>query len=259
MNEEKIASAVFNITLVLFSVSFAWMVNDRINNFPKIRRFNALCLCKIYHLIKFVFIKFICKIPIIKNKIACNKKLDANITIFWSSWSVIGISLVFAIHALIIYRIELTNIDLKCTMKLPPLLLIEDLQLFALIYVVPLLFFILPQFVSRLITSLAFWLAKDEVKRLWREDRHVFDTFTTGWKRAHGLTCEGIARETFVNKGRERSVWTIVSLIFFIYFPIYSIITRKIVETYILPILSTIIIVALIIFIMCLKDYLSNS
>ena len=43
MSENEIANVIFNITLVLFSVSYAWMVNDRINNFPKIRRFYAIC------------------------------------------------------------------------------------------------------------------------------------------------------------------------------------------------------------------------
>ena len=161
-----------------------------------------------------------------------------------------------------LYNDKLININVYIIETFPLRLLLQDFYLFALIYIVPLLFFILPQFVSRLITSLAFWLAKDEVKRLWIYDPHFFDTFTTSWKRVHGLMddiCRWIDEEKVVTKGCKRSIWTIISLIFFIYFPIYVIITEKIVETYILSVLSATIIFALISIVCCLKDCLSKS
>ena len=33
---------IFNFTMVLFSISFAWTISERINHFPKIRRFQSI-------------------------------------------------------------------------------------------------------------------------------------------------------------------------------------------------------------------------
>lgn len=182
--------------MVFFSISFAWVVNDRINNFPKIRRFHAL----------FALLQLIHKSKYNKEK---RERLKSDAIVLWTSWPIIVVSLIVSIHALRLYY------DSFCAL------------LYSHIYVIPILFFIVPQFISRLISSVVLGLDKDGIKYMWTHDRDVFSIFTHAWKQENGLTCEGIKNEEFVKKGKKRTIYSFISLIV-IYGAIYLLIVFKI-------------------------------
>ena len=53
---------------------------------------------------------------------------------------------------------------------------------------VPFLFFIVPQFISRLISSWVFWRFPEYVKTLWKQDPEAYSCFTHGWLEAYGIS-----------------------------------------------------------------------
>jgi len=174
----KEVDIIYNIALVVFSISFAWMVSERINNFPKIRRFYALF--GIFRLLR-------------KNKVNNNQRqqLKSDFFVLISSWLIIFISLAISIEALLSYYSSFCNVSLfqKTTNN----------------YLIPFLFLMAPQFISRLISSVVLWLCKDEIKSLWdnKDKRVVFDIFNEGWKQSHHLTPAGISNGTVHKKGRN--------------------------------------------------------
>ena len=159
----KEVDIVYNIALVLFSISFAWMVNERINNFPKIRRFEAI-------------IKFPGLLGKNKGNLEKRRRIKSDFLVFSLSWPVILISLVVSIEALSHYY------NSYCSHTI--------YQIIAKRYIIPFLFLVAPQLVSRLMSSLVLWLAKDEILYLWENDKTVFNIFSFGWKQEKGLTDE---------------------------------------------------------------------
>lgn len=79
-------------------------------------------------------------------------------------------------------------------------------------YILPFAFFMAPLFVSRLISSLVLWLAKDEIRFLWENDNDVFDIFSSSWKENNHLNEEGIKSGKVHKKGCVRSIESIIVL-----------------------------------------------
>lgn len=177
---------VLSITLVIFSISFAWMVNERIREFPKIRRFAAL----------FSVFGLIHKATYTNEK---RRRIKSDFIVLISSWPIIIIFLCVSINSLLAYY------DSYC--------IATHYQLVSNRYIIPALFFIAPQFTSRLISSIVLWAAKDEIRYLWNRDRNIFSVFSTAWKEEHGLTDTGIANGTIHKAGRKR---TIISFLFLV-------------------------------------------
>ncbi len=161
----KEVDIIYNISLVVFSISFAWMVSERINNFPKIRRVNA-------------FVKFIGLLRINSEDVERCKRIKSDFFVLGCSWFIIFLSLAISIEALSHYYRSYCSLSLY--------------QKFTNRYLIPFLFFIAPQFISRLISSIILWLAKDEIQYLWENDKSTFNIFSYGWKQTHKLTDEGL-------------------------------------------------------------------
>ena len=183
MDERQI---IFNITLIIFSISFSWMVNGRITKYPKIRRFYNL---------KYLF-----------NRKKENKRLKTNMIVLFCSWPVIFISLWFSIYGLVKYYEAFNSSSI--------------FHQIIYWYFIPILFFISPQFISRLISSLVFWLAKDEIRYLWKNDREQFNVFSDEWKMEYGLTPIGIKKGTIHETCKGRALSSLITLIA-IYFLIF--------------------------------------
>jgi hypothetical protein len=127
------------------------------------------------------------------------KRVKSDIIVLISSWSIIILCLAISIDALLAYH------NSYC--------IATTCQLVSNRFVIPALFFIAPQFISRLISSIVLWVAKDEIRYLWERDRNVFSIFSNAWKEEHGLTDRGIASGTIHNTGRKR---TLISLLFLV-------------------------------------------
>ncbi|MFC1730382.1 hypothetical protein ACFL6I_08610 [candidate division KSB1 bacterium] len=195
----KEVDIIYNITLVVFSISFAWMVSERINYFPKIRRFYAL----------FGIFRLCRKAGLDESQ---RKRIISDFFVLVSSWFIIFVSLSVSIEALSYYYGSFCSMSLyhKMTNR----------------YLIPFLFLVAPQFISRLISSVVLWLSKHEIRFLWENDNHVFDNYSSGWKDAHCLTQEGITSGEVYKKGRNRSfssfgylivIYTLIFSLNFIY------------------------------------------
>ena len=184
----KEVDILFSITMVLFSISFSWMVTERINNFPKIRRFSAF-----YNLLFKFFAENVDR-----------RKLKSDIFVLLSSWSIIIVFLGVSIELLLHYYNQYNCSTIQ--------------KIFINRFLVPFLFFIAPQFMSRLISSLVLWLAKSEIKRLWENDKEVFNIFSSGWKQEYDLTDSGIESGSLHEKCRLRSLASLLYVVVIYYF-----------------------------------------
>lgn len=176
-------SVILNFTLVVFSVSFTWMVTERIASFPKIRRFYALgALFSLHH----------------KSR-PQRARIKSDLFVLLSSWTVILVSLSISLYLMVRYARSLSQPG--------------GYSLITHIFLVPSLFFLAPQFMSRLISSLVLWLAKFEVRYMFRRDRRQFDIFSESWKRDYGLTEQGIRTGLIHKKCFQRSRESLLYLI----------------------------------------------
>lgn len=183
MDEKDI---VLSITLVVFSVSFSWLVSERISSFPYIRRFRAL-----WNPLRLLFRKS-------KYNKDERRRLKSDLIVLYSSWLIILASLALSIQLLLRYYSAYSNDS--CW------------QLAANRVFVPFLFLIAPQFISRLITSVVFWLGKDEIIYLLRTDEAAFSGFTRDWKTSYELNKEGAESGRFFMRARCRTFTTLLYL-----------------------------------------------
>ena len=175
---------IFNFTLVLFSISFSWTVTERINKFPKIRRFNS-----IYYFVKF---------SVFGSSHDDWRRILSDVFVLVSSWSVVVFSLLLSIEAFISYYKTYYSVTIYGVITNK--------------FVTPLLFFIIPQYMSRLISSIVLWLGEEEVKYMWENDRSQFDIFSQSWKDKYGLTEEGIYDGKIHSRCRKRTIGSLICI-----------------------------------------------
>lgn len=180
--------------MVLFSISFAWTISERINHFPKIRRFQSIgAILTIY-----------------RQRKTKRVKIKSDMFVLISSWAIILLSLYVSIELLIFYGKSLSDA--------------AGYSRLSHIFFIPILFLLAPQLVSRLILSIVLWLGRFEIRHMFKNDRRQFDIFSEGWKKNYGLTEEGIRSGKIHKKSfqRSRESFLYLVLIFLVIFFITS-------------------------------------
>lgn len=180
MSEGKIYS---DISVVLFSISLSWAVNERISSFPKIRRFGAIL--KSYKLL-------CCDITDEYKQTLCSDLLVLTL-----SWVPLMLFTWASTWLIVQYNDSMNNYSGDMCIKC---------------YILPFLFFLIPQFISRLISSLVLWLCKYEVRKLWENDRQVFDIFSSSWRKSHHLNYYGIVTGYVHKKAKYRTTTSFIFL-----------------------------------------------
>jgi hypothetical protein len=178
------------------------MINTQINNYPNIRRF-AFVFEYLFHKDRWPF-------PYAKHEYLLDKRrrvflercsfFEDSLGIYRAScklmcfaWSSIFISLVFSIVSLYFFRIQL----LKLT---NPFILLLVGGISATIY------FLVPQFISRLITSFAMWKIPEElIYTVFKEPRKL-NGFREFWKRKYRIRYIDIVagNDIFIKLAYER-------------------------------------------------------
>jgi hypothetical protein len=166
---------ILDITVVLFSISYAWMVGERINNFPKIRRFSSIC--------DFIFSS---------ESNETKKKLNKDsFIILIVSWGLLWAGLALSIRLLIRFSNSLEASTPQ----------IEANE----IYLIPFLFLLAPQFISRLISSIVLAVCDAEVQDLIENNKEVFSCYANSWKTKFGLETGSTRTSDFKNKAWMRA------------------------------------------------------
>lgn len=182
---------ILNIAIMLFSVSFSWVVIERINNFPNIRRFHVI---HSFYLSLFSHKKYAIFFQKQENK--------TDVFICLSSWLIIFSTIIFTTALFLYFSNFLSR---ECVSNIDKLRAI----------ITCLLIFIIPQYVSRLISSVVLWKAEQEVYNLINNGAKSLCVFSDNWRKANGMCTDSYNAhpEKFHTKMKHRTKDSFVILL----------------------------------------------